>query len=372
MAIAEKSPLPVGDTTTLSFIYTETGNPVPADKKLDISVLGGSDGENGYLTAGGITDISFGGVTQPIQYIAPLSITGDSLVVPIRASLSVGGGIPMKIRKDDSVKTSSVKINKMMSRTMSVCENGSVTVENKQPCADAPQCPALFEKSPIMMVQPQPNGFQGRDVCSSADDLGGFQNIVGSFTPIIVDPCYNMQSEGWRFPIMNVIEINVILDICRDNIENKRKQKLIKSVDEVVPADSILALQDFRDHYPPHIYPAFPSREGGYVLEEVLWLHEKTHKYHYELIIAEKRDSLFDNVYQGLRYSCETVKNIDEAKEKIEKCLNTLMKILTIEVNKEWVKKLGQGQAYEVLTHSSVKPLVEYYIRELQNKYNVK
>jgi hypothetical protein len=80
-----KNPLSVGDTTELIFKYTETNQPVPADKLLDVSILNG-DGTSGWLlSAAGVPNLTINDTVQPIRYIAPDSIQGDSLVVNIKA-----------------------------------------------------------------------------------------------------------------------------------------------------------------------------------------------------------------------------------------------------------------------------------------------
>jgi len=86
------SKLSVRDTTTLQFIYIETNQPVPADKLLDVSLLIG-DGSNGYLLpSSGVPNVTLNGFIQPIQYIAPDSLQGDSLLVYIRAAASDASG----------------------------------------------------------------------------------------------------------------------------------------------------------------------------------------------------------------------------------------------------------------------------------------
>jgi len=86
------SKISVRDTTTLQFVYTETNQPVPTDKLLDVSIPIG-DGSSGYLLpSSGVPNVTLNGFIQPIQYIAPDSIQGDSLLVYIRAVASDAGG----------------------------------------------------------------------------------------------------------------------------------------------------------------------------------------------------------------------------------------------------------------------------------------
>jgi hypothetical protein len=80
-----KTPLSIGDTTDLVFTFSDTGIPVPADILLDVSILN-SDGTSGLLlpSSGGPNTVC-NSVTQPIKYIAPDSIQGESLEVNIKA-----------------------------------------------------------------------------------------------------------------------------------------------------------------------------------------------------------------------------------------------------------------------------------------------
>jgi hypothetical protein len=142
--IASSEKLSIGDTTLLSFVYGSSGSPVPADKSLDVSILGGTGGESGTLLVNGSTGTSFTGVTQPIKYIAPANISGDSLVVSIAAAESEssgGGGSVSSIRQKDSLKLSPKKNSTMSSRILKVlqaqgtqkeCPIGNVTIERPE------------------------------------------------------------------------------------------------------------------------------------------------------------------------------------------------------------------------------------------------
>jgi hypothetical protein len=129
--------LSVGDTTGLSIVYTESGSPVPADKSLNISISGGGAGENGFLLVGGSIGTRFTGVKQPIQYIAPPYIQGDSLIVPIDVSKnesSGGGGISASTQQKDSLKISIKKNTLIRSSILSECVTEDVTIKKK--CAN--------------------------------------------------------------------------------------------------------------------------------------------------------------------------------------------------------------------------------------------
>jgi hypothetical protein len=115
-----KSPLSIGDTTELSFkYYTETGVPVPADKLLDVTILSG-EGSGWLLSSSGETNLTLNNAVQPIRYIAPRSIQGDSLLVYIKAVVSepdVANGLDGMAASVSLKDTSTVKVTKLANST---------------------------------------------------------------------------------------------------------------------------------------------------------------------------------------------------------------------------------------------------------------
>jgi hypothetical protein len=105
-----KTPLSVGDTTDLVFTYSDTGIPVPGDKNLDVSILGGTGGENGTLLVNGSTGTNFPGFTQPIKYIAPLEIPEDELDVQIVAVES--DGLSARIQGNNTHQSTGASLSK--------------------------------------------------------------------------------------------------------------------------------------------------------------------------------------------------------------------------------------------------------------------
>ena len=86
-----RSPVSPGDTVLLSFTKSDENGvpvPIPADQMLDVFLMN-SEADHGYISSGDGSDASvLTGVTQPIFYVAPSSITADSIVVNIRATKS--------------------------------------------------------------------------------------------------------------------------------------------------------------------------------------------------------------------------------------------------------------------------------------------
>jgi hypothetical protein len=79
----------VGDTTLLVFKDENTGQPIPVDKVMDVWIAT-SDGSKGVLLKkDGAMTTTDSADTQPIRYIAPDSIDGESLKVTIIAVASI-------------------------------------------------------------------------------------------------------------------------------------------------------------------------------------------------------------------------------------------------------------------------------------------
>jgi hypothetical protein len=243
-----------------------------------------------------------------------------------------------------------------------------ITIKKKS-CEDAPQCPPIEQFSyPLIVVKAQPNGFENIMVCNGINDLGGFQELLNSYKPFDISPCFDQAMDKWRYNIFEPIEINVVMDVCRDIITNQRNQNLITSIDQIAQGDSSLALQDFKDHYS---YPCGPIRQGGYMLEEVLWAHENVHKLDYEMYISSNRN-IFDDVFKTARFTCEQIQSEAIAKEWGIKSFKDALEFLIKTVHSQWVGMYGEE--YEKETHSNylVRLLIKDYIEELKKKYNMK
>jgi hypothetical protein len=136
--------LPTGEITLLYIRQTVGGGipeDFPPDQLFDIQ-LSGPEGESGIMQASdGTTGTSLIGVAQPITYIAPPSISEDSIVVYFMAVKSGGGAassvrVPTKTSIKDSVKTSlkkaglSLRIANILRAqgTIGGCPLGNVTI----------------------------------------------------------------------------------------------------------------------------------------------------------------------------------------------------------------------------------------------------
>jgi len=245
----------------------------------------------------------------------------------------------------------------------------TIIIKKKKSCADAPHCPPMEEFSyPPIIVKAQPNNFEGHSVCSKSTDLSGFQELLNSYKPFNISPCFDQMMDLWRYNIFEPIEINVVMDVCKDIIKNQRNQNLITSIDQIAPGDSSLALQDFKDHYP---YPCGPSRTNGYILEEVLWAHENVHKLDYEIFISLNRD-IFDQVFKTTRFTCEQVQSEATAKEWGIKSFKDALEFLIKTAHSQWVGMYGEEYEKKTQNNPLVRLLIKDYIEKLKKKYNMK
>lgn len=138
----EKKTLSSGETTLL-YVKRGDGGIIPPTQMFDIELIG-PEGDIGLLQSGvGVPDIKLIGVIPPITYIAPSSISVDSIVVQFMISKS-GGAAASITNKIKRPMQDSTKINKdstglkaandsYIQVMMSGCQIGSVTVENRCP-----------------------------------------------------------------------------------------------------------------------------------------------------------------------------------------------------------------------------------------------
>ncbi len=153
-------------------------------------------------------------------------------------------------------------------------------------------------------------------------------NRLAIFTPVLYPPidrtnlyhltsadvlaCYNRILKTWQFNLNQNVRINYVVEICSTNISNKNLT-IISSINDIntIPSNKCtIALKSFEGHkfYPYRIDP------GGYVIKEVLLLHENAHKDKYEKF---KNDYLYiwETKIESFKNPCQAFPNISEAKE---------------------------------------------------------
>jgi hypothetical protein len=352
IASSKKSPLSVGDTTLLSFAYGPSGSSVRSDKSLDVSILGGTDGENGTLLVNGSTGTNFTGVTQPIQYIAPTNITGDSLVVSIAASESEsngGGGLAMSIHQKDSLKSSlkknstmSLRIQKILQAqgTLAVCPIGSITIENEgcgnPPCGDPPTVNVLLPRDESNLIPTPP------EACQDPYELGWTTPIIDR--PIFpnntlnnlfsVQVCANRNEKQWKF---NLTTVGFLYQtgICESHLTGKTDIGDGRGPN-VNTANYCDILKWLKDLNPTTHQP----KEGNYYTRNVIQVHESIHRDH--LVLKFKRDYLqgfidrFNLSSVPITDCSETAQSvIDRNKNKLEEEFMKLMSAFILDKDKE-------------------------------------
>jgi hypothetical protein len=291
-----------GDTVLLSFVYGSNGSPVPADKSLDVSILGGTGGENGTLLVNGSTGTNFTGVTQPIRYIAPANISGNSLVVSIAAAESEssgGGGPAASIHQKDSLKLSLKKNSTMSSRilkvlqaqgTLAVCPIGNVTVENdcgNPPCGDPPMVNVLPPRDVSNLI-PTP-----QKACQDPVELGWTTPRVGGDKDLFpnntlnnlfsVQVCANRFSKQWEFRL-TTIGFLYQTGICESHLIGKTD--IGDGMGPNVNAGNYCDILKWLKKINPITNQPYP---GNYYSRNIIQLHEGFH--------LEKLYKLFRNNY---------------------------------------------------------------------------
>jgi len=233
------SKLSIRDTTTLQFVYIETNQPVPADKLLDVSLLIG-DGSNGYLLpSSGVPNVTLNGFIQPIQYIAPDSLQGDSLLVYIRAAASDAsgtGGDASASLKGTSLSKATEKITNVVLKSI---KGPKGKIIQPQSLSHA-MIKALAE--PACMEGPSGEVDGPKLVILDLPDDQKVQKITGTNPPTMPKPVikaqlknYQNDQDGtvyfkWKITVKwTSAEGNGIWDTPKDQNESYSNKKEIKS-----------------------------------------------------------------------------------------------------------------------------------------------
>jgi hypothetical protein len=284
----QNASLSVGDTTLLSFVYGSNGKPVPSDKLLDVSIIGGTGGEDGTLLVDGGTGTSFPGVTQPIRYIAPANISGESLVVPIVVSESEGTGsgpsanILQKGQPNLSLEktiTMSLRIQKILQAqgTLAVCPIGTMTMEKPDfpPCTD----------QTVFNGDPQSKADNSR--CDQPGWAGtSWPNIPKSdFINFIAcdrgNGCFGIQIQH--------VTINNYYSFCRSNVEQAGFTIVNRPLQNGL--DKCAVIDDFTNQLNDlHNKVLTPLPIKQYVSEDAKIMHEKAHIENFNKILKEVID----------------------------------------------------------------------------------
>ncbi len=131
------SPISMEDTTLLRFKRMNSDGSledVPANEPMDVMIVTSGEDVGLLLSASGGTGVQLLNVTQPIRYIAPSSVEGESLPVSIIAAtkdLSVSGTNNIGKENISQRMTNDGKVGASASKTLEGSKNGSDSAGKK-------------------------------------------------------------------------------------------------------------------------------------------------------------------------------------------------------------------------------------------------
>jgi hypothetical protein len=202
----KKTPLPLGDTTKLAFTFTETGQPVPPKMLLDVAI----ENSNGLLLPrSDSSSTMLKGVTQPIKYIAPDSIQGDSLVVNILAVESGTGGTGASA---SITGMSSVLEGTNTTKNTLHAENTAIKNIKGETITQQSFSPAMIKALQEQMCETK----AGVDVAPKlvVTPQGDFiQKILGTDLPTMPKPVIRVQLENYHNDQNGTVNFHYILKI---------------------------------------------------------------------------------------------------------------------------------------------------------------
>jgi len=368
------TPLSVGDTTALVFKYAETGQPVPVDKLLDVSISV-TDGTRGWIlpSSGGANPV-WNGIMQPIKYIAPSDIAGDSLAVYITAVESQSGGSGSVITNKEQSTNSTVStkviassasnqntntglINgphgtyihpqyfspatiKALQANTCPLENKAGTVDNDcghPPCGDPPTVNPLPPRDVSNLI-PTP-----QEACQVPNELGWTTAVIDR--PIFpnntlnnlfsVQVCANRHSKQWEFRL-TTIGFLYQTGICESHLIGKTD--IGDGTGPNINAGNYCKVLEWLTTINPNTNQPNP---GNYYSSNILRRHESFHLKNLENQFREKCLPIFLNNVNTLCVpitDCsETAHNvIDQNKSKLEKDFHKSMKAFMESINEEY------------------------------------
>jgi hypothetical protein len=330
----EKETLALGDTTLL-YVKRSDGGVIPADQKFDIELIG-PEGDIGALQVnGGTPSKKLIGVIPPITYIAPTSISEDSITVGFMVSKSVGTAASAKVPLIGLLKDSTKNLAKAAEPSIGIvdissaqvamtgCPLGGVTIKNAN-CPPGTQCDSPDPIVPKVTVVPKKSGeIEGENInCSNPDDKASFQTIrddkhkkAFKYDEDKVSVCCNGELKMWVLQ-MPPFDLFAILDYCSKNLEGyhiiEPDQKEYMWQRE--KCDRCFALKCFNlilndeNIYPVQFY------EDGYVIREMLAAHENIHKSDYQIDVDNACKKVFADKI-GMRVLKKSYKTAESARK---------------------------------------------------------
>ncbi len=156
------------------------------------------------------------------------------------------------------------------------------------------------------------------------------QSNIYDFSNENVTVCFDRQTQKLNFELNPKPELRYVVDICENTIQSKGWIK-INNVAEINTIPKSLcpdAIKSIKGHFKyPYDIPYYP--EQGFVLVEVLLMHERKHKDTYLNDYLNYFDATLDTWLYDWEVNCSDYQNLDQAKT------NTLLQYKNL-FNKYW------------------------------------
>ncbi len=358
---------PTGQLFTVTLLDSGKGKLLSVDGQVSDNVLS-------YITAG-------------FKYIAPDSLSTDSLTIHIEAvpvdaiaTISVHSSVSdVKSTGTDSVAAKK-KSKILKGNARKIMENSCAPAEGiiRQCGENFPNCPN-GSNFPNPILSTHGNNYGGIDACEIAQEqsksgtmvYGVFramfsQNNDSYVSPfdIVASACHDVQNHKLRFPIQ--FQINAIKALCPEHYNDRKPLSSINDVNSIQD-DKCCAYWDFvrQGTYGTEL------REGGYVLEEINLAHEQEHANDYEKALTDKLvlqtfiDDYDKTIYVDECFDLTKEQNLKVVREGIMFTLNKYLNEVTRKYNEITGDPNDPNNDYEQRTQDKVRDLIQLYINKL-------
>ena len=143
------------------------------------------------------------------------------------------------------------------------------------------------------------------------------QSNIYDFSNENVTVCFDRQTQKLNFELNPNPELRYVVDICENTIQSNGWIK-INNIAEINTIPKSLcpdAIKSIRGHFEyPYDIPYYP--EQGFVLVEVLLMHERKHKETYLYDYLNYYDGVLDTWLYDWEVNCSDYQNLDQAKTK--------------------------------------------------------
>ncbi|AFH50714.1 Hypothetical protein IALB_3011 [Ignavibacterium album JCM 16511] len=293
-----------GDTATTNCKWLTAYNELldfPAEQSFNVVITGGS--EFGMLldpNTGIIAD-NLQGVSNGFKVMTATSIPYDSVVIRLKVSTSVEVNNSSRMITNQNPKLEIKENNRAYNDddTQTITPDiliiggeeivgfGDMVVEDGDWCSNLMKCDGEIIL-PKVVLNPVPNGYNGRDICADrpadGSPLEGVLVFWDEDINITTNICYNSNQDRVWYSGTSPLNINYILAICDQNVPSG-----VNLIDDWTGLDNDLTCSQLEDIFiPMTIYggramPPLP----GYYLRVVINAHENEHKIDYQTAIDQ-------------------------------------------------------------------------------------